>query len=55
MPNFMRAFVVPLFEERLKVKNDDSVLGDMYKLILNSAYGKLGQKDATTEVKFSAE
>lgn len=30
------------FTERAKVKNSDPVLGDLYKLILNSSYGKFG-------------
>jgi hypothetical protein len=30
-----------MFQERAKVKKHDSVLGDMYKLLMNSSYGKL--------------
>lgn len=40
--NFMADFVIPLFNERKLVKDTDEVLGNLYKLILNSAYGKLG-------------
>lgn len=39
---FIRDFVQTYFEARIKVKNVDAVLGDIYKLILNSAYGKFG-------------
>jgi hypothetical protein len=39
---FLRTFVVKYYEERAKVKHVDEVLGDMYKLIPNSAYGKFG-------------
>lgn len=38
----MAKFVIPLFKERQLVKDDDEILGNLYKLILNSAYGKLG-------------
>ena len=33
---FIRDFVLNFYEERAKVKNTDSVLGDLYKLILNN-------------------
>jgi len=38
----MADFVIPLFNERKVVKDTDEILGNLYKLILNSAYGKLG-------------
>jgi hypothetical protein len=53
--NFMADFVLPLFNERKLVKDTDEILGNLYKLILNSAYGKLGQKSASTEIKFTSE
>jgi hypothetical protein len=34
-----------MFNERKLVKDTDSVLGDMYKLLMNSSYGKLCEKD----------
>jgi len=34
-----------MFNERKSVKKFDSVLGDMYKLLMNSSYGKLCEKD----------
>lgn len=51
----MADFVIPLFNERKLVKDTDEILGNLYKLILNSAYGKLGQKSASTEIKFTSE
>lgn len=39
---FIHDFVLKYFAERALVKKTDSVLGDLYKLILNSSYGKFG-------------
>jgi len=52
---FLREFVVKYYEERAKVKHVDEVLGDMYKLIPNSAYGKFGQKPCDTEIVFTTQ
>ena len=52
---FMKDFVTTFFNERAKVKNTDKVLGDLYKLMLNSAYGKFGEKRIETETKFTTE
>jgi len=50
---FLRDFVIKYYNERAKVKDFDEVLGDTYKLIPNSAYGKFGQKACETEIIFT--
>lgn len=41
-----------LFNERIKLKKEDNPLQNVYKLILNSFYGKTIQKEHPTETKF---
>lgn len=43
-----KEFIKYLFSERKKVKSFDSVLGDCFKLIMNSSYGKMCEKEHTT-------
>ena len=42
-----------MFAERKKIKDVDPILGDLYKLILNSSYGKTCEKEHEERDKFT--
>lgn len=50
-----KQFVNTLFTERAKVKDTDSVLGDFYKLLMNSSYGKTCQKMIESVMRFTTQ
>lgn len=47
-------FVMKLFNERIAIKNTDSILGDLYKLIMNSSYGKTCQREILDETHITS-
>jgi len=51
----MGELVQHLFNERLKVKKINPVLGNVYKLMLNSAYGKTIMKKSTEKIIIKSE
>jgi len=51
----MGELVQHLFNERLKVKEINPVLGDVYKLMLNSAYGKTIMKKSNDKIIIKSE
>jgi len=40
------------FDERLKKKSEKNAIEVVYKLLMNAGYGKLGQKEITSEYRF---
>lgn len=51
----MGELIQHLFNERLKVKEINPVLGDVYKLMLNSAYGKTIMKKSKDKIIIKSE
>ena len=44
-----------MYKERALVKKDDSVLGDLYKLIMNSSYGKTCEKEKDSSIRITTQ